>query len=148
MGLLWLPVCFTGYQVPPEKGFTLKKEIAPKWSKVFPFSLDPVSEVSKNNFELKMYSFGFKHSLLCRLVRKSNHVWRVETERFSTVSLPLYNRYKTILIYFCLETPYMDIVKQCRPRSDAAERGVWLVSTLFALSTWISINHRNRNNKK
>ena len=28
-----------------------------------------------------------------------------------------------------------DIGKQCRPRSDVAERGVWSGSTLFALSS-------------
>ena len=39
-----------------------------------------------------------------------------------------------------------DISKQCRPRSDAAERGVWSGSTLFALSTGISVNHGNNKN--
>ena len=31
--------------------------------------------------------------------------------------------------------------KQCRPRSDAAERGVWSGSTLYALNTGISLKH-------
>ena len=33
------------------------------------------------------------------------------------------------------------IGKQCRPRSDAADRGVWSGSTLFASSTGIFIKH-------
>ena len=36
-----------------------------------------------------------------------------------------------------------DICKQCRLRSDAAERGVWSGSTLFAINSGISINHGN-----
>ena len=42
--------------------------------------------------------------------------------------------------HLCLAFHKRDIGIQCRPRSDAAERGVWSGSTLFALSTWISIN--------
>ena len=38
-----------------------------------------------------------------------------------------------------------DIVKQSRPRSDAAERGVRSGSTLFALSSEISTKHDNKN---
>ena len=34
-----------------------------------------------------------------------------------------------------------NIGKQWRPRSDAAERGVWSGSTLFALNTCISVKH-------
>ena len=37
----------------------------------------------------------------------------------------------------------MDIGKQCRPRSDATERGVLSTSRLFALNTGISIKHGN-----
>ena len=40
-----------------------------------------------------------------------------------------------------------DIGKQRRPRSDAADRAVWSGSTLFALSTGISVNH-GKNKKK
>ena len=36
--------------------------------------------------------------------------------------------------------------KQYRPRSDAAERGVWSGSTLFALNTEIYIKHSNNKN--
>ena len=40
-----------------------------------------------------------------------------------------------------------DLCKQCRPRSDAAERGVWSGSTLFALRMGISLisNNTKRN---
>ena len=38
-----------------------------------------------------------------------------------------------------------DIGKQCISRSDAAERGVWSGSTLFALSSGISTKHDNNN---
>ena len=40
-----------------------------------------------------------------------------------------------------LASPKRDIGKQCKPRSDAAERGVWSGSTLFALNTGISLKH-------
>ena len=43
-------------------------------------------------------------------------------------------------------THIRDIGKQCRPRSDAAERGVSSGSTLFALSSDISIKHDNNKN--
>ena len=33
---------------------------------------------------------------------------------------------------FC-QSIWTDMSKQCRPRSDAAERGVWSGSTLFAI---------------
>ena len=39
-----------------------------------------------------------------------------------------------------------DIGKQYRPRSDAAERGVWSGSKLFALSSDISTKHDNNKN--
>ena len=39
-----------------------------------------------------------------------------------------------------------NIGKQCRPRSDAAQRGVWSGSTLFALNIGISIKHGNNKN--
>ena len=46
----------------------------------------------------------------------------------------------------CLASHERDIGKQCRPRSDAAERGVWSGSTLFALTTGISIKHITNQN--
>ena len=51
------------------------------------------------------------------------------------------------LIHLCLASYKRDIGKRCRPRSDAAERGVWSGSTLFAFSTGISINHGNNKHK-
>ena len=51
-----------------------------------------------------------------------------------------------ILIHISLASYKRDICKQCRPRSDAAERGVWSGSTLFALSSDISIKHDNNKN--
>ena len=44
---------------------------------------------------------------------------------------------------FCVAPDERDIGKRCGPRSDAAERGVWSGSTLFALITDISIKHGN-----
>ena len=38
-----------------------------------------------------------------------------------------------------------EIGKQCRPRPDAAECGVWSGSTLFALSSEISTTHDHKN---
>ena len=47
----------------------------------------------------------------------------------------------------CLASHKRDIGKQCRPRSDAAERGVWSGSTLFAISLEISIKYGNSENQ-
>ena len=49
--------------------------------------------------------------------------------------------YSVILTHLCLASHKWDISKQCRPRSDAADRGVWSGSTRFALTTGISIKH-------
>ena len=46
----------------------------------------------------------------------------------------------------CLASHKRDIGKQCKPRSDAAERGVWSGSTLFAISSEISTKHGNIEN--
>ena len=51
-----------------------------------------------------------------------------------------------VLAHLCLASHTKDIGKQCRPRSDAAERGVWSESTLFALNTGISIKYDNIKN--
>ena len=51
-----------------------------------------------------------------------------------------------ILTHLSLVSHKRDISKQCRPRSDAAERGVWSGSTLFVLSTGTSLNHGNNKN--
>ena len=45
------------------------------------------------------------------------------------------------LTHLNLASHKRDISKQCRPRWDAAERDVWSGSTLFALSTGISVNY-------
>ena len=44
-----------------------------------------------------------------------------------------------VLTHLCLASCKWDIDKQCRPRSDTVERGVWSGSTLFGLSTGISV---------
>ena len=46
-----------------------------------------------------------------------------------------------IITHLSLASHETDIGKQCRPRSDAAERGVWSGSTLLALNTGISLKH-------
>ena len=50
------------------------------------------------------------------------------------------------LTHLSLVSHKRDIGKQCRPRSDAAERGVWSESTLFALTSEISTTHDNSKN--
>ena len=50
----------------------------------------------------------------------------------STSWLFLFRVYNTALTHISLASFICDIGKQCRPRSDATERGVWLGSTLFA----------------
>ena len=50
------------------------------------------------------------------------------------------------LTHLSLEFHTRDIGKKCRPRSDAAERGVWSGSTLFALRSEISTQHDNNKN--
>ena len=55
-------------------------------------------------------------------------------------------RQNAVLTHLSLFSHKWDIGKQCRPRSDAAKRGVWSGSTLFALSSKISTKHAN--NKK
>ena len=47
------------------------------------------------------------------------------------------------LTHLCLASHKLDLDKRCRPRSDAAERGVWLGSTLFAYR-----NFYQKQNKK
>ena len=42
--------------------------------------------------------------------------------------------------------PFMHNGKQCRPKSDAIEHGVWSGSTLIALSSELSTKHDNNNN--
>ena len=52
------------------------------------------------------------------------------------------------LTHLCLASHKRDTGKQCRPRSDAAERGVWSRSTLLAFNTGISIKHgKTKNNQ-
>ena len=63
-------------------------------------------------------------------------VWSGST-LIAHVYLPRY------LSCLCLTSRKRNIGKQCGPRSDAAECGVWSVSTLFALNTGISIKHGN-----
>ena len=41
-----------------------------------------------------------------------------------------------------------DIGKQCRPKSDVTERGVWSGCTMFAFNEWISIKHGNNKNNQ
>ena len=42
--------------------------------------------------------------------------------------------FRHLLTHLCLASHKRDIGKQCRPRSDAAECGVWSGSTLFAIT--------------
>ena len=47
--------------------------------------------------------------------------------------------YCDLLTHLCSASHKRDIGKQCRPRSDAAQRGVWSGSTLFALGSGITL---------
>ena len=49
------------------------------------------------------------------------------------------------LTHTSLASHKRDIDKQYKPRSDAAERGVWSGSTLFALRSDLSTKHDNNN---
>ena len=53
----------------------------------------------------------------------------IETNTFHSIS---FQSFFEILTHLSLASYKMDIGKQCRPRSDAAERGVWSGSTLSA----------------
>ena len=53
---------------------------------------------------------------------------------------------KTVFTHLSLVSHKRDIGKQCRLRSDAAERGVWSGSTLFALNMEISTKDGNDEN--
>ena len=53
------------------------------------------------------------------------------------------NAAHVFICLYCYVTHKRDIDKQSRPRSDAAEHGVWSGSSLFALSLDISIKHDN-----
>ena len=54
--------------------------------------------------------------------------------------------YYLALTHLSLASHKRDIGKQCRPRSDATEWGVWSGSTLFALISEISTKHDNDKN--
>ena len=54
--------------------------------------------------------------------------------------------YAICLTHLSLASNKRDIGKKCRPRSDAAEHGVWSGSTLFALSSEVSSKHDNNKN--
>ena len=49
--------------------------------------------------------------------------------------------------HLCLVSHKMDLGKQCRPRSDAADCGIYSGSKLFAFRTEISIKHNNNKNE-
>ena len=53
------------------------------------------------------------------------------------------NNKKKYLTHLSLASHKRDIGRQCRPRSDAAECGVWSGSTLFALNSEISLKYGN-----
>ena len=61
-------------------------------------------------------------------------VAKADPEGKGTVDL---QGYFLFLTHLSLASHKKDIGKQCKPRSDAAERGVWSGSTLFALNSEI-----------
>ena len=52
-----------------------------------------------------------------------------------------------VLTHLSLGTHKRDFVKQCRPGSDAATRGVWSGTTMFVISSEISEKKKHGNNK-
>ena len=74
----------------------------------------------------------------------SGQVWTTSIQRFRRYSL-LSNLTKNLTL-LCLASHKWDNGKQSRPRSDAAECGVWSGSILFALNTGISIKYGNNKN--
>ena len=94
---------------------------------------------------------------------KSKKFWKTVLRCF-LFSLTIYKYYRgtcrntlhglvnVMFQFYCLDhlrlVPHIkNTGKQCRPRSDAAERGVWSGSTLFALNIGISIKHGNNKKK-
>ena len=55
--------------------------------------------------------------------------------KFTRCNLPLGTLFARRLTHSCHSSQKRDIGKQCRPRSDTAEGGVWSVSTLFKFKT-------------
>ena len=64
------------------------------------------------------------------------------------MKIKTFARIQSVLTHVCLASQKIAIGKQCIYRSDAAERGVWSESTLFALNTGISIKLDNNEKKK
>ena len=70
-------------------------------------------------------------------VRRPSSILRLPqaavSQPFRTIWSPSHFKPATdILTHISLASHFWDISKQCRPRSDAAERGVWSGSSLFA----------------
>ena len=72
--------------------------------------------------------------------------WHIGRTSFKLEEKPQVIPWRLSLTHLCLASHIWYISKQCRPRSDAAERGVWSVSILFALITGIPIKHGNNKN--
>ena len=78
-------------------------------------------------------------------------LWCLFISLCSRVTVDAANNIKTTtfwshITHLSLASYKRDIGKECRPRSDAAERSVRSGSTLFALSKGISVNHGNNKN--
>ena len=65
---------------------------------------------------------------------------------FTSSNFILYKSVLNDLTHLSLVYHKRDSGKKYRPWSDAAERGVWLGSTLFAFTSAISTKHDNNNN--
>ena len=55
--------------------------------------------------------------------------------------------FDNLLTHLSLASHKGDTDKQCRPRSDAPECGVWSGATLFALNSEISMKYDNNKNQ-
>ena len=85
---------------------------------------------------------------VCSSANYTAALWRVSVKprlRFPFFMYPIFPK-ATSLTHISLASYKRNIGKQCRPRSDATERGVWSGSTLFALSSETLIKHGNNKN--
>ena len=100
---------------------TKRKEFAPCGSKFFPFRVDPFQKGPG--------------------MQKSK--WK--SQKFFPLSKVAENLPSVSLTHFSLEAQKRMTDKQCRPRSDAKECGIWsefqLVVKSFAILLWKYLNH-------
>ena len=116
--------------VPFRKGvYSKRKEFAPFGSKFFSFRVDP--------FQKRLVAQGSKQEVTkLKLSPLSGNL--------PSVSSPF--KCWSRLTHLSVASHKRDIGKQCGPRSDATECGIWSGSTLFASRLEMSTKHNNNKN--